>query len=210
MRKQGFLRRFAISLPVLAVASLHPCRGAACCAPGTQTANAGRFSSSLAEPGAQDQAPANPSPQNPAPAAPHKIKIWTNEELISTRTPADIYLFQKEANAAATDEQAFNTLASCFAFHQAEGNAEETQREIDSTERSIRDSEAAVSQSGRALRNSPENLRLRNQMELAQRTSELNHARERLWKLQEHLQELQKLPAQATAPIQQLPTEPKP
>jgi hypothetical protein len=207
MRKQRLLRRFAISLAVLAVASLHPCRGAACCAR-TPTSNAGR--SSLAEPVAQDQAPANPSPQNPAPVGPHKIKIWTNEELISTRTPADIYIFQKEANAAAMDEQAFNTLASCFAFNEAEGNAEETQREIDSTERSIRDSEAAVSQSGRALRSSPENLRLRNRMELAQRTSELNHARERLWKLQEHLQELQKLPAQATAPTQQLPTEPKP
>jgi hypothetical protein len=94
--------------------------------------------------------------------------------------------------------EGFNNLASCFAFDQPEGNAEETQKEIDATLQSIRDSEDAVAQSRRALSKSPDNLKLRNQMELAQRMSELNHARERLWTLQEHLQELQKSPAQPT------------
>jgi hypothetical protein len=63
---------------------------------------------------------------------------------------------------------------------------------------SIRDSEQAVAQARRALVAAPENLKLRNQMELAQRTAELNHAREQLWKLQEHLQEIEKSQAQVS------------
>src|SRR5450755_1997502 len=148
---------------------------------------------------AQEQT--SPGPQNSTPAA-HKVKVWTNDELISTRTPADNYIFQKEAQALAAEDAAFNNIASCFAFNATEGNAEETQKEIDATLQSISDSEDAVAQSRKALRTAPDNLRLRNQMELAQRTSELNQARERLWKLQQHLQELAAQPAapNATAP----------
>ena len=72
--------------------------------------------------------------------------------------------------------EGFNNVASCFAFGQPEGNAEETQKEIDATIQSIRDSEEAVNQSRKALSTGPEDLKLRNQLELAQRMSELNHA----------------------------------
>jgi len=152
-------------------------------------------------PAIQEQAPPNPSPQTGAPAT-RKVKVWTNEELIATRTPADLYTFQKEAQAATLEMEGFNDLASCFAFGQPEGNADETQKEIDATLQSIRDSEDAVAQSRRALSKGPDNLKLRNQMELAQRMSELNQARERLWKLQEHLRELEKAPSESAAPSQ--------
>jgi Flp pilus assembly protein TadD len=142
-------------------------------------------------PATQEQASPNLSSQSPATPA-HRVKVWTNEELIATRTPADLYIFQKEAQAAALEIEGFNNLAACFAFGQPEGDAEETQKEIDTTLQSIRDSEQAVAQSRKALSTSPDNLKLRNQMELAQRMSELNHAREHLWTLQEHLQELEK------------------
>jgi hypothetical protein len=157
---------------------------------------------SAVSPFTQDQTPSTPAPQSSRPAA-HKVKVWTNEELISTRTPADNYVFQKEAQAVEARDAAFNNIISCFAFRQAEGNTEETQKEIDATLQSISDSEDAVAQTRKALRAAPDNLRLRNQMELAQRTSELNQARERLWKLQQHLQELGAQPAApniATAP----------
>jgi hypothetical protein len=152
----------------------------------------------------QELAPSGPSPVNP-PAATHKVKVWTNEELIATRTPADIYIFQKEEQAAALIAEGFDEIASCFAFGQPEGNTEETQKAIDATTATIRDSEEAVVQAQRAVSTAPDSLKLRDQMELAQRTAELNHAREQLWKLQEHLQELGKPPAQINAPSQPSP-----
>src|ERR1700733_10695296 len=152
-------------------------------------------------PATREQTP--PDSQSQSSASPtHKVKVWTNEELIATRTPADVYIFQKEEQAAALEMEDFNNIASCFAFGQPEGNAEETQKEIDATLQSIRDSEEAVNQSRKALSTGPEDLKLRNQLELAQRMSELNHAREHLWTLQEHLREVEKSPAEPATPSQ--------
>jgi len=152
-------------------------------------------------PATREQTPPDSSSQNPA-SPTHKVKVWTNEELIATRTPADLYIFQKEEQAAALEMEGFNNIAACFAFGQPEGNAEETQKEIDATLQSIRDSEEAVNQSRKALSTGPEDLKLRNQLELAQRMSELNHAREHLWTLQEHLREVEKSPAEPATPSQ--------
>ena len=129
------------------------------------------------------------------------LVIWSLFEIYPPSNQSLIQEFKKDADLTKEDA-AFNNIASCFAFNATEGNAEETQKEIDTTLQSIGDSEDAVAQSRKALRTAPDNLRLRNQMELAQRTSELNQARERLWKLQQHLQELAAQPAapNATAP----------
>jgi hypothetical protein len=188
MRKRKFPMSAALPCAALAMLILPVCRGAACCAPNAGT-SAVSLSAALVSPAAQELAPGNPSRVSPSFPA-HRVKVWTNEDLIATRTPADIYVFEKEAQAAALEEEAFSRIASCFAFGQPEGNADETQKEIDALLLSIRDSEQAVAQSRRALNTAPENLKLRNQMELAQRVAELNHAREELWKLQEHLREL--------------------
>ena len=152
-------------------------------------------------PATREQTPPDSSSQSSA-SATHKVKVWTNEELIATRTPADLYIFQKEEQAAALEMEGFNNIATCFAFGQPAGDAEETQKEIDTTLQSIRDSEQAVNQSRKALSTGPEDLKLRNQLELAQRMSELNHAREHLWTLQEHLREMEKPPAEPAAPSQ--------
>jgi hypothetical protein len=152
-------------------------------------------------PAIREQTPPDSSSQSSA-SPTHKVKVWTNEELIATRTPADVYIFQKEEQAAALEMEGFNNIAACFAFGQPEGNAEETQKEIDATLQSISDSEEAVNQSRKALSTGPEDLKLRNQLELAQRMSELNHAREHLWTLQEHLREVEKPPAEPATPSQ--------
>jgi hypothetical protein len=152
-------------------------------------------------PAIREQTPPDSSSQSSA-SPTHKVKVWTNEELIATRTPADVYIFQKEEQAAALEMEGFNNIAACFAFGQPEGNAEETQKEIDATLQSISDSEEAVNQSRKALSTGPEDLKLRNQLELAQRMSELNHAREHLWTLQEHLREIEKPPAEPATPSQ--------
>jgi hypothetical protein len=204
MRRPKFRKSGAVGSVVLAVAFLPVCRGATCCTRNAHKPNILPFAAAFAVSTTQEQSPASSSPANPA-AATHKVKVWTNDELIATRTPADVYIFQKEEQAAALVVEGFHQIASCFAFGQAEGNAEETQRAIDTTNQSIRDSEEAVVQARRALGTAPDNLKLRNQMELAQRTAELNHAREQLWKLQEHLQQLEKSPAQDNAPSQPAP-----
>src|SRR5580704_13438850 len=188
MRKRKFLMGAALPGAALTMLILPVCRGAACCTPKALT-SAVSGSAALVSRAAQERAPGNRSPANPSFPA-HKAKVWTNEDLIATRTPADIYVFEKEAQAAALEEKAFSRIASCFAFGQPEGNAEQTQKEIDALLLSIGDSEQAVAQSRRALPTAPENLKLRDQMELARRVAELNHAREQLWTLQEHLREL--------------------
>jgi hypothetical protein len=188
MLRWEFLRGVAVCSAALMATFLPICRGAASCAANTQPSSIRQFATALIA-ATQEQAPTSPSPLNP-PAAKHKVKVWTNEELLATRTPADIYIFQKEEQAAALIAEGFNEIASCFAFGQPEGNTEETQRAIDATMATIRDSEEAVVQARRAVSTAPDHLKLRDQMELAQRTAELNHAREQLWKLQEHLQEL--------------------
>ena len=201
MRKWGLLRGVAFLSVLLSVCVLPVCRGTARRAPNGRAPKVFRVAAVSVTSAMQEQASPNSSSQTGAPST-HKVKVWTNEELIATRTPADLYIFQKEAQAAALEMEGFNNLASCFAFGQPEGNADETQKEIDATLQSIRDSEEAVAQSRRALSRGPDNLKLRNQMELAQRMSELNQARERLWKLQEHLRELEKPPAETVTPTQ--------
>jgi len=204
MRRRRFPKSVTVCSAVLAVAFLSVRSGATCCAANAHTPNILPLAAAFAVSATQEQSPASSSPANPS-VATHKVKVWTNDELIATRTPADIYIFQKEEQAAALVVEGFNQIASCFAFGQPEGNADETQKAIDSAVESIRDSEEAVAQARRALSTAPENLKLRNRMELAQRTAELNHAREQLWKLQEQLQELNKSPAQSSAPSQPAP-----
>jgi hypothetical protein len=202
MGKWGLLKGVSFLYALLSVSVLPVCSGAARCAPKAKV-----FRLAVVSITSGMQEPPTASAQTGTRAA-HKVKVWTNEELIATRTPADLYLFQKEAQAAALEVERFHTLASCFASDQPEGNAEETQKEIDATLQSIRDSEDAVGQSRTALSNVPEHLKLRNQLELSQRMSELNHARERLWALQEHLQELQRFPAQSKTTSQPTPERP--
>lgn len=124
--------------------------------------------------------------QNPAPPT-HKVKVWTNDDLLATRTPADIYMFEKEVQAAAEASAAFQSVASCFAFGQPEATTEDTQKAIQDIGQSVRDSEDAVAQARKELLDAPESLKARDQAELDRRTTELEKSREQLRVLQERL-----------------------
>src|SRR6476646_8903914 len=52
----------------------------------------------------QNPQPSSQQPTATAQQAPKQRKIWTNEDLILLRTPADIYLLEKEAREAAEAE----------------------------------------------------------------------------------------------------------
>src|SRR5271170_5452418 len=52
------------------------------------------------------QQPVQPSPQPSDPSAPKPKKIWTNDEVITLRSPADTYLAEKEAQEVADHKAA--------------------------------------------------------------------------------------------------------
>jgi hypothetical protein len=145
----------------------------------------------------------------PAPIAPvqnsdrpaHQIKIWTNEDLLETRTPADRYIFAKEDKAAADQAAQFQSLISCFAPDHHEPTAEETQKDISDTTKSIAEAEESVAQARRLVQEDPENLRTRDQSELNRRTAELNRLLDHLHTLQDRLQQLAPKPAGENPPV---------
>lgn len=129
--------------------------------------------------------PASANSDHPA----HQIKIWTNEDLLETRTPADRYIFAKEEKAVADQAAEIQSLTSCFAPGNREPTQEETQQDIAETTRAITEAENGVAQAKRQVAEDPENLRTRDQAELNRRTAELNRLLEHLHTLQMRLQE---------------------
>jgi hypothetical protein len=128
----------------------------------------------------------------------HTIKIWTNDELISSRTPADRYIFAKEEKAAADRVAAFQSLASCFAPEHHEPTMEQTRKAIADTTQSISEAEDGLAQAKRQVAEDPENLRTRDQVELNRRNAELNRLLEHLHALQARL--LESTPSAVAAP----------
>jgi hypothetical protein len=159
------------------------------------------------EPAPAAQPPSTPPPTPSATSGPpsphavraHTIKIWTNEDLIGTRTPADIYLFEKEAKAAADRAAAFAAITSCFAPDQPEATAEDTQKAIDEITQSIQESENGIAQARRQLADDPVGLRTRDQSELNRRLAERDQLLERLHALQDRLQQMILKPAPSDA-----------
>ena len=148
-------------------------------------------------PGATPPVTSAPSPHS---VHAHTLKIWTNEDLIGTRTAADLYMFAKEAKAAADQTAAFLTITSCFAPNRPETTREETQQAIDETTQSIREADSGIAQARSQVAEDPEGLRTRDQAELDRRTAERNRLLEQLHTLQDRLQQMTPKPTSDTAP----------
>jgi septal ring factor EnvC (AmiA/AmiB activator) len=149
----------------------------------------------------QQAPPPETPPQKPEDSAPaktqtHQVKVWTNEDLIALRTPMDIYLLQKEAQAAG---DAANSLMSCFAWNSPAVTPEETQKEIQDAQQAIHDNEEAIAQVKKELETGPDNLKARNEKELERLTSELKTSQDRLNALQEQLRAQTNQPAEEQA-----------
>ena len=137
----------------------------------------------------------------------HQIKIWTNEDLLETRTSADRYIFAKEEKAAADQAAEIQSLISCFAPGNHEPTQEEIQKDIADTTKSIGEAEDGVAQARRQVAEDPENLRTRDQADLNRRIAELNRLLEHLHSLQTRLQESgpQAGPAPSSPPSEPTP-----
>jgi hypothetical protein len=160
----------------------------------------------------QNQQQPSPAPSGQNSEHPvHKVRVWTNEDLIETRTPADRYIFAKEDRAAEDRAAEFQSIASCFApGNQPELTQEQAQKEIVETTQAIRNAEQGVAQAKRQVAEDPENLRTRDQAELNRRNAELNLLLEHLHALQVRVQEAGAQSTAAPASSSASPPAPQP
>lgn len=131
-------------------------------------------------------------------------KIWTNDDLVLLRTPADIYLEEKEAREAAEAEAAAKLEAQPKDAKEvpSENNlptsVEETQLFIKNKEQDISDDQSMLTSLNAELASAAEEQRKAKQKVIAIVAVELDRARNELKALQDHLADLQKPPASET------------
>ena len=143
------------------------------------------------------------APPNDQSSGRHR-KIWTNDDLILLRTPADIYLAEKEAREAAEAEAAAKLADQPQASKDAlletslPSSIEETQLMIKNTQQDIIDAQAVLAGLNAELASVPEEQKKAKEKEIAIVTGELNRAQSQLNAMQDHLADLQKSPASET------------
>jgi hypothetical protein len=145
-----------------------------------------------------------PAPQQalpPDPPAAKQRKIWTNEDVVLLRTPADNYLVEKEAREAAEAEAAAKSPAQAKAAKETPleiklpSSIEETQLLLKNKEQDILDDQAALVSLNTELANVPDEQKKAKQKEIEIVAAELDRARNELKALEERLVELHKPPA---------------
>lgn len=171
----------------------------------------------------QSQQPSSaPSPTPPPSAQPasgpvppvgelpvKRRKVWTNDDVIETRTPADNYQIEKEAKEAA--EAAAKLAPKPKATKEAPlqvqlpTSVEETQLLIKNAEQDISDEQASLASLHEELATVPEEQKKAKQKEIDIVTTELDRGRNQLKVLQDHLQALRE-----KSPTENPPAAPPP
>jgi hypothetical protein len=175
----------------------------------------------------RQQVPAQqPPPPTPAPAqnsqpvtqqtsqanqsAAKQRKIWTNEDLVLLRTPADIYMLEKEEKEAAEAEAAAKLAAErelprgVPMEFKLPATIEETQLLIKEKEAEVSDAKAKLTGLNLEIESMPNEQGEAKQTDIKIAAAQLDLVRNELKALQEHLVELQKPPAgqsQGTPPL---------
>jgi hypothetical protein len=154
----------------------------------------------------------NPQPPQPAdPSAPKPKKVWTNDDVISLRSPADTYQAEKEAQQAADTEAAVKRAELDKQIKQARLTvdlppaAEETQRLIKSKQERIKELKDRLDLLNQGLADAPENQKAANQKQIEEFTGDSKKLQLEVKVLQDHLQSLAK-----TAPSEPPPAVPAP
>ncbi len=128
-------------------------------------------------------------------------KVWTNDDVVSLRTPTDNYLVEKEAREAAEAEAAAKSAAQPKSIVEAPAeiklptSIEETQLLIKNKEQDITDAQTSLVSLNAELATVPEEQKKAKQKEIEIVAAELDRARNELKVLQSHLVELHKPPA---------------
>jgi len=155
----------------------------------------------------QSSQPASQEPSPSDPNAPKKRKVWTNDDVVLLRTPADNYQVEQEAKKAAEGEAAAKPTTKPKATGAATSeiklptSIEETQLLIKNKEQDITDDQASLASLNAEMANTPDEQKKAKQKEIEIVAAELDRARNELKTLQDHLADLQKPPvSDSTAP----------
>lgn len=198
--------------------------------PVTHSASAGRTQQQQSPPqqqGSQSQQSSSAQQSGDAQAnsqpgqlEPKKRKVWTNEDLVALRTPADIYLLEKEAQELAAAEADAKTadlekqVKDAGLAIELPPTAEATQQLIANKEGQTNDLQEHLDQLNKDLPNTEEASRAGVQKELDAVTSDLSRLQLELKFLRQHLQDLgkaapqQPIPQQPVSPSAQSPEQP--
>jgi hypothetical protein len=142
------------------------------------------------------QQPSNSQPSQQREAK--QKKVWTNDDVVSLRTPADVYLAEKETQEAAAAEAAVKSAAKAKLVdgpgptEKLPSSAQETQKLIAAKESHIADEQQALDRYTAELPTEPAERKDRMQEEIKRITGGLPKERLELKMLQEHLEELNK------------------
>lgn len=163
----------------------------------------------------QNPQPSSQQPTATAQQAPKQRKVWTNEDLILLRTPADIYLLEKEAREATEAEAEAAKIA-------AEGkpvmdapleiklptSIEETQLLLKNKEQEVADKQAALTSLKAELSDTPLAQQPTKQKEIDTFAADLERAEKERKALQDNLEQLNKPPGPTTPPPASAPPPP--
>jgi len=138
-------------------------------------------------------------------------KVWTNDDLASSRSPMDQYLLDKEAGEAAAAEQA---AADAIASQQAlarikmPATVEETRQAIDDTTQDINDQNDALDRLNKELESAPDEQKAGIQREIDRHGSGVQTSQQELKALQDHLRQLKsKAPGASSADSGKQPSQ---
>jgi hypothetical protein len=140
-------------------------------------------------------------PQPPPPIIPEDLqlpltktkRVWTNDDLESSRSPIDQYLLDKEARET---EAAAQAAADAALSSQVPSDvkmpptADETQRAIDDTTQDINDQTDALDRLNKELESAPAQQKAGIQREIDRHTSGVHTSQQELKALQDHLKQL--------------------
>ena len=123
-------------------------------------------------------------------------KVWSNDDVVSLRTPADVYLVEKEAQEAADAKEAVKKADLARQMKEAgltiklPSTSEETQRLIEDKEAQIRDWQAWLDRLNHDLPDAPEQQKEAIQKQRDALTSDLQKDQLELKVLRDHLHDL--------------------
>lgn len=167
----------------------------------------------------QQKTPPQPSRQDPqstaAASAPTQTnakghKVWTNEDLVALRTPADIYLLEKEAleaaeAAAAAAKEAADREAAANGQEQVPGiklpeTQEETEKMLKDTQSNMQEQSLALESLKNELPNTPTERRADKQKEIDRVTASLEKLKRDAQTLEDHLKTFSEKPSTENPP----------
>jgi hypothetical protein len=120
-------------------------------------------------------------------------RVWTNDDLESSRSPTDQYLLDKEAREATDAAQAAaDAIASARAMAgiKMPATVEETQRAIDDAQQDVNDQNDALDRLNKELDSAPAEQKAGIQREIDRHTTGVQTSQQELKSLQDRLKQL--------------------